>query len=83
MAPIGSVALMSPDKRFVEELYNRAIVNVYEPWTRRGVSWVSRAEARRAAHVVSIARQNLAMLTEAEERAEPPHAIRDDWQQAA
>lgn len=77
------VALMPPDERFIQELYNRAILNVYEPWTRGGVSWISRAEARRAAHVVSIARHNLAMLTEAEERPEASRIVHWNRQQAA
>ena len=78
----GGVAMMTPDERFIQDLYNRAVLNVYEPWTR-GVSWVSRAEAARAAYVVSVARQNLAMLAEAEERAAMPRAVRWNWEHAA
>ncbi|GAA4232542.1 hypothetical protein GCM10022254_32700 [Actinomadura meridiana] len=82
LSEASHVATMTPDERFVEALYNQAVVNVYEAWTR-GVSWVSRAEVARATRVVSAARRNLAILGEMHEGAEPSRVVRWNWDRAA
>ncbi len=52
---------MNPDQRTVAVWYLRAVVNVFEPWTRE-TSVIPESQRRAVAHTVTQARRGLAAL---------------------
>ncbi|MEU6038844.1 hypothetical protein ABZ801_25880 [Actinomadura sp. NPDC047616] len=76
MEGVQSGEILISDRMFVWDLYNRAVLRVYEPWCAEGVSWVNGYERRRAEAVVEKARKNLESLAQDMQRAPEPKVAR-------